>query len=446
MQPQMELDQPQEISITTPAPAPAPQARWSLALRTGFRLAFCYFVLYSLPFPFGNLPYTDKLAEWYELLWQKLVPWTAQHILHISQPVALTFTGSGDTTYFYVRTLCLLVLALAATIVWSMLDRSRENYQKLHQWLRLYLRLILGSTLLGYGAYKVIPSQFPPMWQWRYLEAYGDSSSMGFLWTFMSASKSYTIFAGSVEMLGGILLFMPRLATLGALVSIGAMTNVFVLNMSYDVPVKLYSLHLLLLSVFLVLPELRRLARFFILNRATEPAPVELHFRRKWIGRSLLAVQLLLGLFFAGSSFYGSYQQLKNFTETARMKAPLYGAWAVEEFVADGQPRPPLVTDELRWQKVVLENVNIFTAQGMKGQILRMNAKMDFANKSIALTLRTDPKWKGNLTYELPSPDNMIMDGQLSEQKVHMRLHRTDSKYLLNTRGFHWINEFPFNR
>ena len=40
----------------------------------------------------------------------------------------------------------------------------------------------------------------------------------------------------------------------------------------------------------------------------------------------------------------------------------------------------------------------------------------------------------------------MIMDGQLSEQKVHMRLHRTDSKYLLNTRGFHWINEFPFNR
>jgi hypothetical protein len=23
---------------------------------------------------------------------------------------------------------------------------------------------------------------------------------------------------------------------------------------------------------------------------------------------------------------------------------------------------------------------------------------------------------------------------------------RLDGKYLLNTRGFHWINEFPFNR
>src|SRR5207248_10061575 len=120
------------------------------------------------------------------------------------------------------------------------------------------------------------PSQFPPPWQWRYLQTYGESSPMGILWTFMGASKSYTIFAGAVEMLGGILLFLPRLATLGALIGIAAMTNVFILNMSYDVPVKLYSFHLLAMGAFLILPEMKRLARFFVLNRPTETSPAEL--------------------------------------------------------------------------------------------------------------------------------------------------------------------------
>ena len=82
----------------------------------------------------------------------------------------------------------------------------------------------------------------------RLLEPYGDSSPMGLLWTFMGASKGYSIFCGGVEMLAAILLFVPGCATLGALVAMGAMANVFMLNMCYDVPVKQYSFHLLLWS------------------------------------------------------------------------------------------------------------------------------------------------------------------------------------------------------
>lgn len=284
------------------------------------------------------------------------------------------------------------------------------------------------------------------MWQWRYLETYGDSSPMGILWTFMSASRSYTIFAGAVEMLGGILLFVPRLATLGALISVGAMTNVFLLNMSYDVPVKLFSFHLLLMAAFLALPEARRMARFFVLNRATDPAPVELAFRKKWVGRGLLIAQALMGLYFAAFSLYQSHQQLESFTVTSRPKPPLYGVWAVDEFVADGQPRPPLATDELRWQKAVFENNNFLVVQRMNGQLLRFNAKMDLKTRSIQLTGRTDPKWTGSIVYEMPSDDTMNIDGQLAGQKVHIKLRHTTPAYLLNTRGFHWISDAPFNR
>ena len=49
------------------------------------------------------------------------------------------------------------------------------------------------------------------------------------------------------------------------------MTYVFTLNMTYDVPVKLLSFQLALLSVVILTPSLRRVADFFLLNRAIAP-------------------------------------------------------------------------------------------------------------------------------------------------------------------------------
>jgi hypothetical protein len=35
----------------------------------------------------------------------------------------------------------------------------------------------------------------------------------------------------------------------------------------------------------------------------------------------------------------------------------------------------------------------------------------------------------------------------MGSQKVHMRLQLVDrSKFMLVSRGFHWVSEFPFNR
>jgi hypothetical protein len=82
-------------------------------------------------------------------------------------------------------------LALIATIAWSLVDRKRRNYTRLHEWLRVYVRFALGVTMIGYGSYKVIQSQFPPPSLDRLLQPFGDASPMGLLWTFMGASGSY---------------------------------------------------------------------------------------------------------------------------------------------------------------------------------------------------------------------------------------------------------------
>ena len=447
MQPQMELEKPQDPALEASAEQRQEPARWSAGLKFAFRLVCGYLLLFFFPFPFSLIPYADKLGDWYELLWHKVVPWMAAHVLRLSQPITVFTNGSGDTRYDYLKALCLLMIAAVVAVAWSVLDRKRQNYSTFHQWLRLYVRLSLGATLLGYGGFKVIPSQFPPVWQWRYFETYGDSSPMGILWTFMSASPSYTIFAGAVEMLGGILLFVPRLVTLGALISLGAMANVFMLNMSYDVPVKLYSFHLLLLSIFLILPDLNRLARFFVFHRAIEAPKPELRFSRRWVNYTLVIAQLAFGVFIGGQALYQSYKQRHSFLAgDFAAPAALHGPWAVDEFTVNGQTRPQLITDAVLWQKVIFDTRVALAAQSMDGKLLRFNAKMDLDKKTMDLTKRDDAKWKGNLSYSLPANDAMLMDGQLGADKVHIKLHRLDGKYLLNSRGFHWINEFPFNR
>lgn len=79
---------------------------------------------------------------------------------------------------------------------------------------------------------------------------------MGLLWTFTGQSQPYTKLAAFAECLGAVLLLWRQLYVIGAIVIAVVMTNV-ALNFCYDVPVKLFSSKLLLISVVIVLPQAR---------------------------------------------------------------------------------------------------------------------------------------------------------------------------------------------
>src|SRR5581483_12004453 len=253
--------------------------QWSLARRVAFRFAFAYFLLYCAPFPLNWIPYADRTGEWINALWHVVAVWAGAHVLHLSKPITIFENGSGDTTYNWVLVFCFLVIATAATVVWSILDRKRQSYDRLYRWSRLYLRLWLGGIMCSYGAAKVIQSQFPAPLLSTLIVPYGQHSPMGLLWTFMGASKPYNVFAGSAEMLAGILLLVPRSTTFGAVVCAAVMSNVFMLNMSYDVPVKLFSFHLLVAALILAGPDLANTTRFFVLRK-----PAQLAIDRPFFG------------------------------------------------------------------------------------------------------------------------------------------------------------------
>src|SRR5436190_3393437 len=257
-----------EVEPSPAIVAEAPRA-WSLLQRIAFRFVAAYFILYNLPSPgHADLLRTIPGGAWvfapYVKMWRAFVPWVATHVFTLSGPATVypAVNGSGDSTLDYVQNFCFVVIAALAALMWSVLDRKRPNYQRMNYWVRLWVRYSLAVTLFSYGFAKVFPMQFRSPGFGRLISTYGESSPMGILWTFRGASVAYTIFSGAMEVIGGALLLWRRTATLGAFFSAAVMTNVFVLNMCYDVPVKLYSGNLLLMAVFLMAPELGRLGRF----------------------------------------------------------------------------------------------------------------------------------------------------------------------------------------
>jgi hypothetical protein len=347
-------------------------------------------------------------------------------------------------------------------VIWSLADPRRPNYDKLHQWLRLYIRMYVGMAVLSFGAAKVFPVQARDPTLSTLLTPVGDLSPLALFWNFMGSSKPYTIFAGMLEVLGASLLFVPRLTTLAGLICSGVLMNVFMLNLSYDVPVKQYSLHLLLMSVFLLIPDLSRLARLFIFNRRIEPAPAKPLFKRRWLNHALLALQLAYGGYLAATDLVQERRFFKTFADVPRT-TPFYGIWNVDEFTLNGDLRPPLTTDNLRWRRVIFDRDPFdrdpeIVIQFTSGAHQLLIGEFDTARKNMKLR-RSDgervwiPEWfrgqpppptVAQFTLENPKPDHLILDGNIDGQRVHAVLQRTQIEFTLRKRGFHWINNRPF--
>ncbi len=426
---------------------PAALPVWSPAKRIGFRWVFAYLGLYLLPTYLSLLTYIPgggTVNSAYTNLLQAIVSWVGKVAFGVK--ITVFPNGSGDTTYNYVEVFFFALVAALAALVWTLLDRRRLEYSKLHDWLRAYVRFGLGFTLIEYGASKVIPTQFPSPSLGKLLQPFGNSSPMGLLWAFMGASPAYTIFAGASEMVGGLLLMTRRTTLLGALACMGVLGNVVMLNFCYDVPVKLYSSHLFLMAFLLAAPDLRRLADLLVFNRRVEPAVHRPLFAGKLWHRAALVVRTL---FLAGFAVLALYETLGIYRiyGAGAPKSPLYGVWNVDEMALDGVVRPPLLTDETRWRRVVFDRVDYFSFQNMDDSRRSYAMKMDAAKRTLTLSQSDKPAWKAAFTYQRPDPDHLLLAGTLDGHPLRATLHRTDpAKRLLTSRGFHWINEYPFNR
>jgi hypothetical protein len=423
---------------------------WTIACRVAFRFCFVYFGLYCLNTQILGSLFTNPEIDVPDLqsLWpmRQIVFWTAAHIFHVAHPLVYNGSGSGDKTFDWVVAFCLLVFAALATAIWSGLDRERENYVTLFKWFRLFIRFSLAAQMVSYGLAKVVPLQMPFPYLTKLLEPYGNFSPMGVLWSSIGASPAYEVFAGSAEMLAGILLMIPRTTMLGALVCLIDSIEIFTLNMTYDVPVKLLAFHLILMSLFLLAPDFSRLLDFFLRNRTTGPSTQPQLFATCRANRIALAAQIVIGIWIVGMNVYGSWTGWKMYGG-ARPKSALYGIWNVDELSIDGQIRSPLLNDYARWRRVIFDFPERMAFQRMDDSYAGYSASINVDDKTLALTKPDDKNWKADFHFQRAAQDQLALDGSMDGHQVHIQLHLFDrTKFLLVSRGFHWIQEYPYNR
>ena len=472
---------------------------WNLAQRLTFRFVLVYFILYALPFPIetlqslliniheivtGDAPdntnppaITRHVTKPYGEFWDQFVLRTGRELFGVE--IEYRPLGSGDTTWNYVQVFDFAVISAVFTLLWSLAawcwwrirKRSRLGYPHLHAWLRVYVRFYLAQMMIVYGAVKVIKLQFAYPSPDTLLHTYGESSPMHLLWTFMGASDAYTWFTGAGELTAGILLCTRRTTLLGAMVTFGVMLHVAALNFCYDVPVKLFSTHLLLMSLFLMAPDLPWLTRALLLGQSTTTRGYTPLVRLRWLDWILFVVRTLVVLTFLGVTLYDSYDKSKLYGRQVP-EPPLYGLWEVEEFTLNGKVRPPLTTDAGRWQRVIFRKPLTFQKSepgkprigitNMLGKpILAAEIEVDPELMTISLSKpggtqqSVEPPVVRLLRYSEPEPGVIVLEGELvfladgslgpKQIKVRMR-HYGKDKFLLSSRGFHWINEVPYNR
>jgi hypothetical protein len=416
-------------------------AHWNLALRISFRFIFAYFILVCLSqgilralLPIPGLKIVDL-----DTLWPmpQITSWTAIHVFRVTRP--LVNNGGSDSTFGWVHIFCLLIIAALITAAWSVLDRRRENYVTLHKWFRLFMRFALASVLFGYGFFKVVPLQMTYPSLVRLVEPFGHFSPMAVLFWSIGTSRPYEIFTGLAEVMGGILLVVPRTTALGALVCLADTIEVFTLNMTYDVIVKVFSFHLVLFSLFLAAPEARRIFSFFFSNRATAPSAQPPLFRRPRANRVALMLQVLFGLFLVGMNL-GTDIHIWYTLGGGRPKPSLYGIWDVEQMSIDGQVRSPLLTDYDRWRRVLFDYTTSTSFQRMDDTFVSFGSSINDKDKTLTLTKPGNEK--ASFIFERPAQDQLNLDGTMDGHKIHMHLKLFDrNKLELVNHRFHWISE-----
>ena len=375
----------------------------------------------------------------------KFIPWVGENILNLSEKITTFTNGSGDTTYDYVSVFVILIFAILGCFVWSIIDRNRNNYKKLYYWITVAIRFFVGLMLINYGLVKIVKLQFPYPAFYRLIETYGDSSPMGLAWTFLGFSKGYNLFMGIAEVCAILLLFR-RTMTAGAIITLMTTLNVAAVNYFYDVPVKILSTHLVLMTLFLLSKDLKTLFKFFFTGKPTKLSVIQ----QPIYGDKVLPIisKVLKGLLLAYVLIFG----IINLSKSQKIygeKAPkpeLNGLFKITHFEKNGDTISTDVNNYERWRYLILERKG-------SAQIHKIDKSKTYYKSEID-TLKSEIK----LTTYQDSTDSFIIKYKKTDKKFSFEtIYKNDSikasgrilkkeNFPLMNRGFNWVNEYPFNR
>ena len=405
---------------------------WSTLSKVLFRLLFTYFVLYillALVSPLFETPYR----------------WIGKAIFGINYEYEVSGNGSGDHTFAYITLFVNAVSTFIIFIFWNILDRKRKSYNKLLYWFLVFLRIVIVASMLLYGFVKIFKLQFPSASLTHLLDPLGDFSPMGLAWTYMGFSKGFNVFVGFLEVLGGLLLIPRRTQTLGSFIVIGVMTQVAVMNFCYDIPVKLFSIHLVLMALVIFITD-NRFLNVFIKNKAVEKYNYYHPVKNAKYHKVVFWIKSI-GLFIIVSFISFNFYTTESHRGNNRKKPLLYGIWEASYFIKNGDTLQPLITDNFRWRYLIVDLKDEATVKTMDDLKHQYKFITDSTSQKVMIHKKDSDSEDYNFNYKHPNYEFLQLDGIIESDTLHIIFSKKDhEKFNLNSRGFNWINERPYNR
>jgi hypothetical protein len=382
-----------------------------------------YFILYILPFPFYRIP----------TIYENTIVWFGKTILGLDFIRQVT-TGSGDTIFDYVEIVLLLLMTFLVSIIILFFNESIRN--KIIIFSITYSRYFLVFMLFTYGFYKFGSGQFPTPSLFRLEQKVGDMSPMGMLFVFMGSSKMYAVFSAVCQLISGFMLLYKRTVVLGALLAFGVMLNISVLNFSYDVPLKLLSTHLALISLFIIHKNFKAIFVFFS-GYPSQITFYTLNFKSKQLKIILktLILSYILYLTLISSLF-------RIFSSKQSATKEIDGIYSLE--------LAPIVKDSLysdfKWKKIIID-IGYAKIYSETDTLWYSDVILDKDKKTILFkaydTTLTDVKV--NFEFDIDNKLELIEIGGY-KKRIGKFNKTTNTDYELIKHNFNWTNEFPYNK
>lgn len=381
-----------------------------MALAFGRRWALLFGVLFAVMVPLGYrvLPSPGvALRSWLEAGGRAL----------LGRPVAL-FSDSADL-YGYAAALLLgTALAAAAWAIWA--RRTAATEARLWYILHTGAAWLLALQLLEYGFDKVFKHQF-------YLpEPNTLYTPLGLLppdlayWSIMGSSHFYSVFAGLLEVVPGLLLMWGRTRLVGGIMAVAVLANVLALNIGFDISVKLWSCFLLLLAAVVAAPGLLTAYYALVRERYRPARPVR---PARWQGRWVGALRGLgLGIILVETA--GPLLSEQNFNDDRAPRPLLHGAYAITS-LQPAQKAP---------QRLFVHRQGYLITQAADGQLT--DYQLTYAPGQ--LLLRDEAGQLSRLRYST-GPEGLRLAGVLGPDSISWLARPLAWRQLPLLRGGHWV-------
>lgn len=436
--------------MTSNQPIPHSWPQWHKIL---FRFLFIYFILNVEPISWLNgFPGYNYVMDYYYIALDGMVNTFNTYVFHLRDTLVLP-NGSGDTSYSWVQLVMNITLAVFGTLIWTVVDFKKTNYVKTYYYLRTVLRYYIAMIAFQYGIIKVFALQmaFPSLNELA--TPLGDFLPMRLSWMFIGYSEPYQIFSGMMEVLVGLLLLNRKTVRLGALVGLAVFANVLMLNLCYDIPVKIFSIHIVVYCCILLIPDFKSLLNFFILDKQTSGIKKMCipDFSKKMSKVSRITIKLLFIALFVGMTFYDSYGRHQKMAKRYEKMPIPRGVYDVKTFVVNKDTIPIQSTDSLLWKDIIFDDASILGVSSCDTLFIKLYRrgyayyKSDTLQKKIHCYKRSkkgDSLFLFTLKYKIKDSKMIHFETKIKGDSLHIDVVKSNRKFQLAEKQFHWLSEY----